>query len=61
MLGVGEGMNKKGRLHREWLDDIEQLCQESSMYKHHRTAHVRDLWNTVVVKASSAYGRRIHD
>ena len=28
MFGIVEGTNKKGRLHREWLDDIKQQCQK---------------------------------
>ena len=28
LFGMVEGANKKGRPHREWLDDIRQWCQE---------------------------------
>ena len=31
MLGMADGTNKKGRPHREWLDDIRQWCQETSI------------------------------
>ena len=57
MFGMVDWTNKKGRPQREWLDDIRQLCQETSIYKVYRTASVRDKWNTVVDKASSTYGR----
>ena len=57
MFGMVEGTNKKGRPHKEWLDDIRQWCQETSIYQLYRTASVRDKWNTVVEKALSTYGR----
>ena len=47
--------NREGQPHREWLDDIGQWCQETSIYKLYRTAGVRDKWNAVVEKASSTY------
>ena len=57
MFGIVEGTNKKGRPHREWLDDVKQWCQETSIYRLYRTAQARDKWITVVEKASSTYGR----
>ena len=57
LFGMVEGTNKKGRPHREWLDDIRQWCQETSIYKLYRAASARDKWNTVAEKALSTYGR----
>ena len=53
MFGMVGGTNRKGRPHREWLDDIRLRSQETSINKLYRTASVRDKWNTVVEKASS--------
>ena len=42
MFGIVEGRNKKERLHKEWLDDIKQWCQEASIYRLYRSAQARD-------------------
>ena len=49
MFGKVEGKNKKGRPHKEWLDDIRQWCQENSIYKLYGNASVGDKWNTGIL------------
>ena len=56
VFGIVDGRNEKGRPHREWMSDIKQWCQETSIYKLYRAAHVTDKWNTVDEKVSDTYG-----
>ena len=37
MMGMMKGTGKKGRPHREWLDDIKERCQEDIHYLSQRT------------------------
>jgi len=50
---------KRGRLKREWLDDVKLWCNEE-IYMLKRTAQDRDAWKIMVKCALDTNGRWTH-
>ena len=59
VFGEMEGDNKRGRPHREWLDDIKDWCHGSVQELGH-IALDRNRWNKVVKEASDTNGHWSH-
>jgi len=55
VFGKIEGRSRRGRLNREWLDDIEEWCQEDN-HSFSRKAQDRDLWRRTVNYAVNTDG-----
>ena len=55
MFGRMEGTNRRGRPHREWLDDITEWGT-ASLQKLSQAAMDRS-WRSLVKMASDTYGR----
>ena len=55
-----EGINKRGRLHREWLDDITDWCR-ASLPELSQEVMDKKSWKSLVRMASDIYGRRALD
>ena len=59
VFGVMEGRNRRGRPHREWVDDVTQWCGTSLQAASH-WARNRSHWRRVVDEASDTYGHCAH-
>ena len=59
MTGTMEGTGKRGRPHREWLDDITEWCQKDL---HHLCEATRDRvrWKLLMQCAVDTYGLSAH-
>jgi len=55
VFGMVDGSNKRGRLHREWSDDIEQWCGATLQELSH-AALDRQRWAAIVTMASDTNG-----
>jgi len=55
MFGRMDGTNKRGRPHREWLDDVSEWGR-ASLQELSRAALDRRKWKDLVKKASDTYG-----
>jgi len=55
VFGMMDGSNKRGRPHREWLDDIEQWCGATLQELSH-AALDRQRWAAIVTMASDTNG-----
>ena len=55
IMGMMEGTGKRGRPHREWLDDIKEWCQEDIHYLSQRTQD-REGWRLVTKCVLDTYG-----
>jgi len=51
VFGIMDGSNKRGRPHREWLDDIKQWCG-ATLQKLSHAALDSQLWAAIVTMAS---------
>jgi len=56
MFGTMEGESRRGRLCREWLDDIREWGGEENHILN-RKAQDHGMWRTVVWTALDTYGR----
>jgi len=59
MFGRMEGANRRGRPHREWLDDITEW-DKSSLHELSQAAMDRKSWKSLVKTTSDTYGRRAY-
>ena len=59
MMGMMEGTGKRGRPHREWLDDIKEWCQEDIHCLSQKTQD-REGWRLVTKCALDTYGLSDH-
>ena len=56
MFGIMEGVNKRGRPHKEWCDDIEEWCGSNLQNLSHRAMN-REEWQKTVEMALYTNGR----
>lgn len=56
MFGTMAGNNKRGRPHKEWIDDIVEWCGKN-LQELRWAALDRQLWFRIVKKASDTYGK----
>jgi len=54
VFGITEGICRRGRPNRDWLDDIEEWCHIHTLS---RKAHDRDLWRRTVNYAVNTNGQ----
>jgi hypothetical protein len=56
VFGIMDGTNKRGRPHREWVDDIIDWCGDSLQELSH-SALDRVKWDRTIREASDTNGR----
>jgi len=54
--GITDGETRRGRLSREWLDDIKEWCQ-TDVHTLSRKARDRAQWRSIVRRALDTNGR----
>ena len=59
IFGRMEGMNRRGRPCREWLDDVSDWCNEK-VHVLYRWAQDRRMWRGIVERALVTYGLSAH-
>lgn len=59
VFGMMDGSGKKGRPHREWLDDIQDWCSKDIQQLFHLTQE-REKWKRTVQDATDTYGQCAH-